>query len=162
MLLNSSFFKNRAFQASGENHFVYQACAWCYRDTNTWKKSNTASVEMGMGAVLSFCFSNQEEHQQRNFLIHWSLVPHVMVVLGAVTCEIGKAVKPGKHLPWSRGWELCLVLAGHKGGLDTDSEKPGVTQHYSLGSNLEHLTFCYICLVMFTKPVKVGLYNWTW
>lgn len=83
------------------------------------------------------------------------------MILGAVTCEIGEAVKPGKHLPWSHGWELCLALAEHKVGLDMDNEKPWVTQHCSLElSNLEHLTFCYICLVTFTKSVNVGLYNW--
>lgn len=39
-----------------------------------------------------------------------------------------------------------------------DSEKPWVTLHFCLGSNLEHLTFCYICLVMFAKSLKAGLY----
>lgn len=75
------------------------------------KKSNTAGVGMGMDAVLSFCFSNQKEHQKRNFHIRWSLVPtegYYLVVLGAVTCEIGKAVKPGKGLPWSHGWVFSI------------------------------------------------------
>lgn len=80
MPLSFSFCKNRASQASGESHFIYLACARCYGNTNTLEKqSNTGSVEMGTGAVLSFCFSNQEEHQQGNFAILWSLVPHSRV-----------------------------------------------------------------------------------
>lgn len=39
------------------------------------------------------------------------------------------------------------ISSAHKVGLDMDSEKPWVTLHCSLASNLEHLTFCYICLV---------------
>lgn len=60
---------------------------------------------------------------------------YYLVVLRAVTCVIGKAVKPGKCLPWSHGCELCLALAEHEVGLDMDSEKPWVTLHCSLGSN---------------------------
>lgn len=118
------------------------------------RKSNPGSVETDTGAVLSFCFSSQEEHHQRNCLILWFLVPHlrILVVLGAVPCVIGKAVKPGKRLPWSHSWELCLALTEHKVGLDMDSEKPWITLHFSLVSNLEHLTICYICI----KIVKAG------